>query len=154
MNLFQKFKEKLSTSLKFVALLSIIFQLVVLLFLISKIYLEAIILCTYLFYFFIIVIGFSRYVEVKSKNIKEKIINFFLLLNCFPLIIGVLVLTIFFAMQTFPTNTETKEIDTEDVRFIVRDSNGNEVEKRGDEFKFDVKNGKIQDSIIQVKIKE
>jgi len=147
MNLFEKFKHQLSTNLKFVALLSIIFQLIVLSFLISKIYLDVFILFTYLFYLFIIVIGFSRYVEVKSKNIKEKIINFFWLLNCFPFIIGLLVLVIF----SLPMNSEPVEIDPKDLRVIVIDSNGNKVEKGSDEIEIDIKNKKIKDSIIQVK---
>jgi len=147
MNLFENFKHKLSTSLKFVALLSIIFQLIVLSFLISKIYLDVFILFTYLFYLFIIVIGFSRYVEVKSKNIKEKFINFFWMLNCFPFVIGLLVLVIF----SLPMNSEPEEIDPKDLRVIVIDSNGNKVEKGSDEIEIDIKNKKINDSIIQVK---
>lgn len=147
MTLLENIKDKLSTSLKFIALLSIIFQLIVLSFLISKIYLEVTILFIYLFYLFSIVIGFSRYVEVKSKNIKEKIINFFLLLNCFPFVIGLLVLVIF----SLPVNSEPVETDPKDLRVIVIDSNGNKVEKGSDEIEIDIKNKKIKDSIIQVK---
>lgn len=150
MNLLEIIKEKLSTSLKFVALLSIIFQLIVLSFLISKIYLDVFILFTYLFYLFIIVIGFSRYVEVKSKNIKEKIINFFWLLNCFPFVIGLLVLVVL----SLPINSEEVEIDPKNLRVIVIDSNGNKVEKGSDEIEIDIKNKKIKDSIIQVKFEE
>jgi len=150
MNIFEKIKHKLSTSIKFVALLSIIFQFIGLIFLISKIYLDVFILFTYLFYLFIIVIGFSRYVEVKSKNFKEKVTNLFWLLNCFPFIVGLIVAV----LLNLPINSEPKEIDSKDVKFIILDKDGNQIEKRGDEMKFNIKNNKIVDSIIQVKTKE
>jgi hypothetical protein len=150
MNLLENFKEKLSTSLKFVALLSVMFQLVFILFSISKSHLDILFLVSILFYSLIIVIGFSRYLEVKSKNIKEKVINFFWFLNCFPFVIGLLVLVI----VSLPMNSEPEEIDPKDLRLIVIDSNGNKVEKGSDEIEIDIKNKKIKDSIIQVKFEE
>lgn len=147
MNLLENFKEKLSTSLKFVALLSVMFQLVFILFSISKSHLDILFLVSILFYSLIIVIGFSRYLEVKSKNIKEKVVNFFWFLNCFPFVIGLLVLVI----VSLPMNSEPEEIDPKDLRLIVIDSNGNKVEKGSDEIEIDIKNKKIKDSIIQVK---
>lgn len=101
MNLFQKFKEKLSTSLKFVALLSVIFQSVIVFFLVNEIYFEILFFIFVIFYFFIIVIGISRYVEVSSKNNKEKFVNFFWLLNCFPIILIPLYICVFLLKNLF-----------------------------------------------------
>lgn len=150
MDILEKIRYKLSTSIKFVALLSITFQLIGLTFLIFKIYLDVFILFTYLFYLLIIVIGFSRYVEVKSKNFKEKVTNLFWLVNCFPFIIGLIVAV----LLNLPIHSEPKEIDSKDVNFIILDKDGNQIEKRGGEMKFNIKNNKIVDSIIQVKTKE
>lgn len=150
MNLFENFKHKLSTNLKFIALLSVIFQLGLISLLLFKISIIDTFFPTIIFYFFIILIGFSRYLEIKSKNIKEKLINFFLFLNCFPFLIGLLMLVIF----SLPVNSEPVEIDPKDLRVIVIDSNGNKVEKGSDEIEIDIKNKKIKDSIIQVKFEK
>lgn len=150
MTLLKSFKEKLSTSLKFAALLSVIVQLVLISLLFFKISIIDTFFPTIIFYFFIILIGFSRYFEIESKNLKEKIINFFWLLNCFPFVIGLLVLIIF----SLPVNSEPVEIDPKDLRVIVIDSNGNKIEKGSDEIEIDIKNKKIKDSIIQVKFEE
>lgn len=154
MNFYQKFIKELSTSLKFVALLSVTFQILLISILLFKVC-DSDILFPFIviFYFFIIVIGFSRYVEVKSKNIKEKFLNFFLLLNCFPFIIGVLILLLLSYLALKP-EPKPVEIDPQDVRVIVIDKNGNKIEKGSDEINIDFKNKKLKDSIIQVKFEK
>jgi hypothetical protein len=57
-------------------------------------------------------------------------------------------------LLNLPINSEPKEIDSKDINFIILDKDGNQIEKRGDEMKFNIKNNKIVDSIIQVKTKE
>jgi hypothetical protein len=150
MNLFERIKYKLSTSIKFVALLSLIFQLIILCFLFFNVF-EAIIFI-YIFYLFLIVIGISRYVELKSKNFKEVVFNFFYLINCFPLIFIVLFISIYILQQKNMPKEEN--IDTNQIELKVIDKNNQERIKSPNELDYDLKNKKLEDSIIEVKINE
>ena len=150
MDILEKIKYKLSTSIKFVALLSLIFQLIILCFLFFKVF-EAIIFI-YIFYLFSIVIGISRYVELKSKSFKEVVFNFFYLINCFPLIFIVLFVSIYVLEQT---NMPIEEnIDPNQIELKVIDKNNEEKIKSPNELDYDLKNKKLEDSIIEVKIIE
>lgn len=150
MDILDKIKYKLSTSIKFVALLSLIFQLIILYFLFLEVF-EAIIFI-YIFYLFSIVIGISRYVELKSKSFKEVVFNFFYLINCFPLIFIVLFVSIYVLEQT---NMPIEEnIDTNQIELKVIDKNNEEKIKSPNELDYDLKNKKLEDSIIEVKIIE
>ena len=150
MNIFDKIKIKLSTSIKFVALLSLIFQLIILCFLFFKVF-EAIIFI-YIFYLFTIIIGISRYVELKSKNFKEVVFNLFYLINCFPLIFIVLFVSIYVLEQTNMPKEEN--IDPNQIELEVIDKNNEEKIKSPNELDYDLKNKKLEDSIIEVKIIE
>ena len=150
MNIFDKIKIKLSTSIKFVALLSLIFQLIILCFLFFKVF-EAIIFI-YIFYLFSIIIGISRYVELKSKNFKEVVFNLIYLINCFPLIFIVLFVLIYLLEQTSMPKEEN--IDTNQIELKVIDKNNEERIKSPNELDYDLKNKKLEDSIIEVKIIE
>lgn len=150
MDILEKIKYKLSTSIKFVALLSLIFQLIILCFLFLEVF-EAIIFI-YIFYLFSIVIGISRYVELKSKSFKEVVFNFFYLINCFPLIFIVLFVSIYVLEQT---NMPIEEnIDPNQIELKVIDKNNEEKIKSPNELDYDLKNKKLEDSIIEVKIIE
>ena len=150
MNIFDKLKLKLSTSIKFVALLSLIFQLIILCFLFFKVF-EAIIFI-YIFYLFSIIIGISRYVELKSKNFKEVVFNFFYLINCFPLFFIVLFISIYILQHK---NMPVEEnIDPNQIELEVIDKNNEEKIKSPNELDYDLKNKKLEDSIIEVKIIE
>lgn len=150
MNLFDKIKFKLSTSIKFVALLSLIFQLIILCFLFFNVF-EAIVFI-YIFYLFSIVIGISRYIELKSKSVKEVVFNLFYLINCFPLIFIVL----FFSIYILQQNNIPKEenIETNQIELKVIDKNNEERIKSPNEINYNKKNKKLEDSIIEVKINE
>ena len=150
MNLFERIKHKLSTSIKFVALLSLIFQLIILCFLFFNVF-EAIIFF-YIFYLFLIVIGVSRYVELKSKNFKEIVFNLFYLINCFPFIFIVLFVSIYVLQQKNMTIEEN--IDANQIELKVIDKNNEEKIKSPNELDYDLKNQKLEDSIIGVKINE
>jgi len=150
MNLFESIKYKLSTSIKFVALLSLIFQLIILCFLFFNVF-EAIIFI-YIFYLFLIVIGISRYVELKSKNFKEVVFNLFYLINCFPFIFIVLFVSIYVLQQKNMTIEEN--IDANQIELKVIDKNNEEKIKSPNELDYDLKNQKLEDSIIGVKINE
>ena len=150
MNIFDKLKLKLSTSIKFVALLSLIFQLIILCFLFFKVF-EAIIFI-YIFYLFSIIIGISRYVELKSKNFKEVVFNLIYLINCFPLIFIVLFVSIYVLEQTNMPKEEN--IDPNQIELKVIDKNNEEKIKSPNELDYDLKNKKLEDSIIEVKIIE
>jgi hypothetical protein len=150
MTILENIKYKLSTSIKFVALLSLIFQLIILCFLFFNVF-EAIIFI-YIFYLFSIVIGISRYIELKSKNFKEVVFNLFYLINCFPLIFIVLFFSIYVLEQKYKPKEEN--IDVNEIEFKVIDKNNNEMIKSPYEIKFDKKNKKFEDSIIEVKIAE
>lgn len=150
MNILEKIKYKLSTSIKFVALLSLIFQLIILCFLFFNVF-EAIVFI-YLFYLFSIVIGISRYIELKSKSVKEVVFNLFYLINCFPLIFIVL----FFSIYILQQNNMPKEenIETNQIELKVIDKNNEERIKNPNEIDYDIKNKNLEDSIIEVKISE
>jgi hypothetical protein len=150
MNILEKIKYKLSTSIKFVALLSLIFQLIILCFLFFNVF-EAIVFI-YIFYLFSIVIGISRYIELKSKSVKEVVFNLFYLINCFPLIFIVL----FFSIYILQQNNMPKEenIETNQIELKVIDKNNEERIKNPNEIDYDIKNKNLEDSIIEVKISE
>lgn len=150
MNIFDKIKYKLSTSIKFVALLSLIFQLIILSFIFFGV-IEATVFI-FIFYLFLIVIGISRYVELTSKNLKEVVFNLFYLINCFPIIFIVLFVSIYVLEQTNMPNEEN--IDTNQIELKVIDKNNEERIKSPNEIDYDIKNKKLEDSIIEVKISE
>lgn len=150
MNIFERIKYKLSTSIRFVALLSLILQLIILSFIFfGKI--EATVFI-FIFYLFLIVIGISRYVELTSKNFKEVVFNLFYLINCFPLIFIVLFVSIHVLEQTNMPKEEN--IDANQIEFKVIDKNKEERIKSPNEIDYDIKNKKLEDSIIEVKISE
>lgn len=152
MNIFDKIKHKLSTSIRFVALLSIIFQLIFLCFFILDISADLGIILFIFFHFFLIFIGLSRYVELESKKFKEVVFNFFYLINCFPLIFIVLFVSIYVLEQT---NMPIEEnIDPNQIELKVIDKNNEEKIKSPNELDYDLKNKKLEDSIIEVKIIE
>lgn len=150
MNIFDRIKYKLSTSIRFVALLSLILQLIILSFIFfGKI--EATVFI-FIFYLFFIVIGISRYVELTSKNFKEVVFNLFYLINCFPLIFIVLFVSIHVLEQTNMPKEEN--IDANQIELKVIDKNNEERIKTPNEIDYDIKNKKLEDSIIEVKISE
>lgn len=151
MNLFDRIKYKLSTSIKFVALLSLIFQLITLCLLFFNVF-EAIVF-VFIFYLFLIFIGISRYIELKSKSFKEVVFNLFYLINCFPFALFLLstILLLWANMNTFPSK---EQINPDNINYIIIDSNGNEIEKNVRNMKFDIKNKKFEDSIVRVKVSE
>ncbi|WP_026725588.1 hypothetical protein [Flavobacterium sasangense] len=150
MNIFDRIKYKLSTSIRFVALLSLILQLIILSFIFfGKI--EATVFI-FIFYLFFIVIGISRYVELTSKNFKEVVFNLFYLINCFPLIFIVLFVSIHVLEQTNMPKEEN--IDANQIELKVIDKNNEERIKSPNEIDYDIKNKKLEDSIIEVKISE
>jgi TRAP-type C4-dicarboxylate transport system permease large subunit len=150
MNIFERIKYKLSTSIRFVALLSLILQLIILSFIFfGKI--EATVFI-FIFYLFLIVIGISRYVELTSKNFKEVVFNLFYLINCFPLIFIVLFVSIHVLEQTNMPKEEN--IDANQIELKVIDKNKEERIKSPNEIDYDIKNKKLEDSIIEVKISE
>lgn len=150
MNIFDRIKYKLSTSIRFVALLSLILQLIILSFIFfGKI--EATVFI-FIFYLFFIVIGISRYVELTSKNFREVVFNLFYLINCFPLIFIVLFVSIHVVEQTNMPKEEN--IDANQIELKVIDKNNEERIKSPNEIDYDIKNKKLEDSIIEVKISE
>lgn len=78
--------------------------------------------------------------------------NFFYLLNCFPLIFIALFFLIYLLEQTYKSKEENVDVDK--IEFRVIDKNDNERIKNLKEIKFDLKNKKLEDSIIEVKITE
>lgn len=150
MNLFDRLKHKLSTSIRFVALLSLIFQLIILSFIFFGV-IEATVFVL-IFYFFLFFIGISRYIELKSKNFKEVVFNLFYLINCFPLIFIVLFFSIYALEQKHKPKEEN--IDTNQIELKVIDKNNEEKIKSPNEIDYDKKNKKLEDSIIEVKIIE
>ena len=150
MNLFDRLKHKLSTSIRFIALLSFIFQLIILSFIFFGV-IEATVFIL-IFYFLLFFIGISRYIELKSKNFKEVVFNLFYLINCFPLIFIVLFFSIYVLEQKYKPKEEN--IDVNEIEFKVIDKNNDEMIKSPNEIKFDIKNKKLEDSIIEVKITE
>ena len=152
MNILDKIKHKLSTSIRFVALLSLIFQLILMCFFLFNFSVGLGIILFIIYYLFSIVIGFSRYVELKSKNFKEIVFNLFYLINCFPLIFIVLFVSIHVLEQTNMPKEEN--IDANQIELKVIDKNNEEKIKSPNEIDYDMENKKLEDSIIEVKIIE
>lgn len=152
MDILEKIKYKLSTSIRFVALISFIFQLILLCFFIFKLFSVLGIILFILFYLLLSVVGLSRYVELKSKNFKEVVFNFFYLINCFPLIFIVLFISIFiFQQRNLP---KEENINSDQIELKVIDKNNEEKIKSPNELDYDMENKKLEDSIIEVKISE
>jgi hypothetical protein len=98
------------------------------------------------------VVGLSRYVELKSKNFKEVVFNFFYLINCFPLIFIVLFISIFiFQQRNLP---KEEYINSDQIELKVIDKSNEEKIKSPNELDYDMENKKLEDSIIEVKISE
>ena len=152
MNILDKIKHKLSTSIRFVALLSLIFQLILMCFFLFNFSVGLGIILFIIYYLFSIVIGFSRYVELKSKDFKEIVFNLFYLINCFPLIFIVLFVSIHVLEQTNMPKEEN--IDANQIELKVIDKNNEEKIKSPNEIDYDMENKKLEDSIIEVKIIE
>lgn len=152
MDILDKIKHKLSSSIRFVALLSLIFQLMLICFFLFNFSVGLGIILFIIYYLFSIVIGFSRYVELKSKNFKEIVFNLFYLINCFPLIFIVLFVSIHVLEQTNMPKEEN--IDANQIELKVIDKNNEEKIKSPNEIDYEMENKKLEDSIIEVKIIE
>lgn len=153
MNLINKIKYQLENNIKFLALLSVVFQLIILLIKFSGGKNDAIFLAFFIFYPFNIVIGVSRYLEVNSRSKKERFLNFFYLLNCFPFIHVLVVLGILtYITINNPSRDKINLYKPEEVNIIYINKNGDTIEKNGSEIKFDISNKKLHDSIIDIKI--
>ena len=152
MNILDKIKHKLSTSIRFVALLSLIFQLILMCFFLFNFSVGLGIILFIIYYLFSIVIGFSRYVELKSKNFKEIVFNLFYLINCFPLIFIVLFVSIHVLEQTNMPKEENIDVNQIELKVIYK--NNEEKIKSPNEIDYDMENKKLEDSIIEVKIIE
>lgn len=155
MNYLQIFKKKLSISLKFVAISSIIFQLILVAILFSRTKSDIVFLIVIFTFPFIIFIGLSRYVEIKSKNIKEKFLNLLYFLNCFPILIILLPLTMVLIISIVQENSDNEKIELKpnEIKFHFKEKNGKIIEKSGEEVRLDI-NSLKKDSVIKFRYKD
>lgn len=156
MSIFKKVYHQLETNIKFVALLSIIIQLIAFTLLltlgINSNFVEFFIIFCIFFYPINIIIGLSRYLEIKSKTKKEVLLNFFYFINTFPFL--TILITSFLYLITINFKPKEENINPGDIKFIIVDDKGNEIEKNSEDVNFNFETNKFNDSIIRVEIEE
>ncbi len=156
MNFLKKIKEKLSSDLKYVAIVSISYQFFILLLILvfrkqhffSSIF-SFCIISSIIIFPLLFIIGISRFIELKSKTI----INILYLINSLPI---VLFSIIFFMTYLISGPFESKEnINTYEMEFNVIDKNGKSRKIKGKDIDFlNKENTQTLDSIIKYHVEE